>query len=55
MLQFTGDYVNSVRYGKLCRTAMLTNHVIEESFLSMIIILVGSKVGLAEYMAQYAG
>lgn len=55
MLQFTGDYVNSVRYGKLCRAAMLANHVIEESFLSMIIILVGSKVGLAEYMAQYGG
>lgn len=52
---FAGDYVNSVRNGKLCRAAMLANHVIEESFLSMIIILVGSKVGLAEYMAQYGG
>lgn len=47
--------VNSVRNGKFCRAAMLANHVIEESFLSMIIIPVVSKVGLAEYMAQYKG
>lgn len=47
--------MNSVQYGKLCRAAMLANHEIEEYFLSMFIILVGSKVGLAEYMAKYGG